>query len=159
MKKAICVLLCFVLIALSLCGCNKKGTNDSNSSEEVIIEEIVIEATDTVNSNQTTQSDSKPPVESATAPQNTSSQKDPSKCSHNYNNISIEQTAQLFKAGVKRYTCSLCGDSYTGTYPLEKIKILSIGNSYSLNSMNELYSICKQAGVKQIDIAIMYIDG
>ncbi|MBR3969030.1 MAG: DUF4886 domain-containing protein [Clostridia bacterium] len=91
--------------------------------------------------------------------QNESSQVDSASCFHSYDDGKIEKTAQFFAPGTKKYTCKKCGDSYTNTYPVEKIKILSIGNSFSLNSMWNLYDICKAAGVKEIDIAIMYIGG
>ncbi len=80
-------------------------------------------------------------------------------CEHKYNEGKIEREAQLFEAGVKRYTCTLCGDSYTESFALDSIKILSIGNNYSLDSFNQLYALLKSAGVKNVDIAIMYYGG
>lgn len=91
--------------------------------------------------------------------QNTSSRVDTANCSHSYDGGKIEQKAQFFAAGTKKYTCTKCGDSYTKTYPVEKIKLLSISNSYGKNALWELYDICQKEGVKEIDIAVMYIAG
>lgn len=141
------------------CGCSTKQTVNS----EVIVEEViddVSESGDTESVNSDNESDATS-VENGTTESNNStvqSETDPKTCTHIYGET-VEKTAVLFSAGTKKYTCKKCGDSYEKSYPLEKIKILSIGNSYSLNSMWELYSICKQAGVKDIDIAIMYIGG
>ena len=81
-----------------------------------------------------------------------------SNCDHDFDETVIEEAA-LFAAGVKEYDCKNCAYSCVKTAPVEKIKILSIGNSFSLNSMNQLYAMCESAGVKDIDIAIMYIAG
>ncbi len=184
MKKFISLFLIVVIFITALSGCSKNDKKQSGAdatSEDVIVEEIVIDKTSgvpsknseaTVTSESEPSSQSMPSTSSVTSKPNskdekpitskqesTSSNIKPSKCTHNYNDVKIEKTAKLFEAGEKKYTCTNCGDSYTNTYPVEKIKILSLGNSYSLNSMWELYSICKQAGVKEIDIAIMYIGG
>lgn len=153
MKKIICITLSICLTAIALCGCSKQGTAFSSFSEDVIVEEIIIDNTSSsseISSNGSITTDNSSATNSSGVTSGV--------CSHSYNET-VKQTAALFKAGVKKYTCTKCGDSYTKAYPVEKLKILAIGNSFSLNSMWNLYDICKQAGVKQIDIAIMYIGG
>ena len=163
MKKIISVLLCIALTVLSLCACNSADSSESDYSDTVIVEEVIIkpdETDESTASSSNIETSSKTEIVSSdSSAEESSSQNTASSCLHNYTDIKIEQTAELFKAGVKRYTCEHCGDSYTAQYPVEKIKILSLGNSYSQNSMWQLYDLCKQAGVKEVDIAIMYIAG
>lgn len=162
MKKIVCILLVFVLTTTMLCGCNNQGEAQSNTSDEVIIieEEVVYEggsvSTDSTDENLMSSNNNSLSGESE-VPSNTTIVSN-TDCSHKYNET-IKQSAELFKVGVKSYTCANCGDSYEKTFPLEKIKILSISNSYGKNALWELYSICKQEGVKEIDIAVMYIAG
>ncbi len=163
MKKTICIGICLCLILTLFCGCSKQNTTKSNYSDDVIVEQVIIDNTSSTTSDVSTPSNTETPSEDVTPSQDTPSQDTPSKvgtasCSHQYSE-KIEQKAELFKMGTKSFTCSNCGDSYTKEYPLEKIKLLSISNSYGKNALWELYDICKAEGVKEIDIAVMYIAG
>ncbi len=162
MKKFICVVLSLCLIMALFCGCSSQDTDESNYSDNAVVEEIIIEDSTVQTSSEDNASsvDSSNQTETpASVPESTTpSSTEPSACSHQYNE-KITQTAQLFKAGTKEYTCAKCGDSYKKTYPIEKIKLLSISNSYGKNALWELYDICKAEGVKEIDIAVMYIAG
>lgn len=136
----------------------KEVSSSSVSSENSVSSKVSTSSKTKVSSNVSTSK-----VESSsqvkTSSSNVSSKIDPKDCYHSYDDGKIITTAKLFEAGEKEYTCTKCGDSYTNTYPVEKIKILAIGNSFSLNTMWNLYDICSAAGVKDIDIAIMYIAG
>lgn len=169
MKKIISVCLSVCLLAMMFCGCSKQDVTESNYSDDVIVEEIIIDNTSS-GSEESSVNTKTPDVSSGdnasadnssinSSSQNTSSKIDPASCSHSYDGGKIEQTAELFKAGTKKYTCTKCGDSYTDTYTVEKIKLLSISNSYGKNALWKLYDICKAEGVKEIDIAVMYIAG
>ncbi len=163
MKKIICIGLFFCLILTLFSGCSKQNDTESNYSDDVIVEQVIIDSTSTVSSDVSTPSNTETPSENVTPSQNNSSQNisstvDPKNCSHQYSE-KITQKAELFKMGTKSFTCSNCGDSYTKQYPVEKIKLLSISNSYGKNALWELYDICKAEGVKEIDIAVMYIAG
>ncbi len=153
MKKIISFILCICLIGLSFCGCSKQDTASSSFSEDVIVEEIIID-----NTSGNSEISSNGSVTAGSSSTTNSSDVTSGVCSHSYNET-VQQTAVLFKAGVKKYTCTKCEDSYTKTYPVEKLKILVIGHSYSKNAVWQLYDICHQAGVKEIDIATMYIAG
>lgn len=163
MKKYISFVLSAVLVAVIFCGCSVQNADGSDYSDEIIVEQVII---DNISNNSSTDSlVSSTPDDTQnelsvpqSEPQQTSSESVPSDCSHDYAE-KIEQNAEFFKAGSKKYVCKNCGDSYTQTYPVEKIKLLAIGNSFSLNSMWNLYDLLKSAGVKEIDIAIMYIGG
>lgn len=168
MKKIVCICLSVCLVAMLFCGCSKQNATESNYSDDVIVEEIIVNdtssGTDEPSSNTDVSSNTETSSEVVTPSQNNSSDNNssaanPATCSHDYGDGKVEQKAELFKAGVKRYTCSMCGDSYTGSYPVEKIKLLSISNSYGKNALWELPYICKQAGVKEVDIAVMYVAG
>lgn len=155
MKKAFCIVLCFCMVISLFCGCNNKTANESNFSEEIIIEELVIDQTST-----TTSSDAESDSQSSDSNSEMAlpSQDVSTSCSHDYQE-QIKTKAQLFNMGQKQYTCSKCGDSYMKEYCVEEIKILSISNSYGKNALWQLYDICKLEGVKNIDIAVMYIAG
>ncbi len=164
MKKLVCLTLSFCLILTLFCGCNDNNDIQSNYSEVVITEEIIIDnTTDTSNNaqgddNMSSVTDIPSKSENSTSLDDISSKTDSKNCSHKYSET-IEQTAELFKAGTKKYSCQNCGDSYTKKYPIESIKLLSISNSYGKNALWELYDICKAEGVKNVDIAVMYIAG
>ena len=82
-----------------------------------------------------------------------------SDCEHSLGEGVVKLEAELFNAGINEYACQKCAYNCKKSVPVEKIKILSIGNSFSRNSMNQLYAMCEAAGVKEIDIAIMYYQG
>lgn len=168
MKKIVSLALCLCLITMLFCGCSKQNVTESNYSNDVIVEEIIIDDTavssDVLSGNSNASSSTQTSSESTTTPQDNSSQNvssvvDPASCSHSYNDGEVVQKTEIFKMGTKKYTCTACGESYTKEYPIEKIKLLSISNSYGKNALWELYDICKAEGVKEIDIAVMYIAG
>ncbi len=73
---------------------------------------------------------------------------------------SIETPAKIFTDGVKKFTCSACGDSYTEAIPATKtLKILAIGNSFSVDAMQYLWNIAKDGGVEKITLGNLYIGG
>lgn len=155
MKRIICLLLVCLLNFTMFAGC---GTKQSVTSEIIVEEnadntlssdsETVISDDVSVNSSVDNQSNSS----------DISSKIDPETCVHIYSET-VEKQAELFNVGVKKYVCKKCGDSYTKEYPIESIKLLSISNSYGKNALWELYDICKAEGVKNVDIAVMYIGG
>ena len=80
-------------------------------------------------------------------------------CTHSYE-YTVTKKAGPLTDGVGTYTCSVCGDSYTEKIPATKsIKILAIGNSYSVDSTRYLYGILENAGIENIRIVNMYIAG
>ncbi|MBQ8741521.1 MAG: DUF4886 domain-containing protein [Clostridia bacterium] len=169
MKKITSIVLCICLIMTLLCGCSKQDVTESNYSDDVIVEEIIIDETeeDSTMQSSNTETPDVPSVDSSSADnssvdnpsQNTSSKADPASCSHSYDGGKVEQKAELFKAGTKKYTCTKCDDSYTSSYPVEKIKLLSISNSYGQDSFMKMDEICVQAGITDIDIAVLYYPG
>ncbi len=163
MKKIVCIVLSLCLILSLLCGCSNQNAEESNYSDDVIVEQVIIDQTSSTTSDITSNdapSQPQPPTSSdePTLPQDNQSQDTPSTCLHKYEEKIIVK-AQLYKMGEKQYVCTNCGDKYTEQYPIEKIKLLSISNSYGKNALWELYDICKAEGVKEIDIAVMYIAG
>lgn len=162
MKKKICVMLSFCLILSLLCGCSSQNDTQSDVSDEVIIEQVIVSDTTSETSGNEGIVSNDITSENQVSSQPTSSVEStvitPSTCSHQYSE-KITQKAELFKMGTKSFTCSKCGDSYTKDYPIESIKLLSISNSYGKNALWELYDICKSEGVKNVDIAVMYIAG
>ncbi len=80
-------------------------------------------------------------------------------CTHSYTS-KIETPAMPLKEGVKKYTCSMCGDTYNESIPAtKKIKVLAIGNSFSSDATEYLWNIAKDGGVTTIVIGNLYIGG
>ncbi|MBO5912216.1 MAG: DUF4886 domain-containing protein, partial [Clostridia bacterium] len=153
MKKTICVILSICLIVSLFCSC---GNN--TETEEIIVEQTQNNSISNVTTDNTSSDIS---IESQTSESNAedeSSQNAPSTCQHVYE-TQIKTKAELFKMGEKTTACIKCGDSSTDEYCIDEIKILSISNSYGKNALWELYDMCKLAGFKKIDIAVMYIAG
>ena len=162
MKRFIGIAVSVCLILSMLCGCSSQNDTQSDVSDEVIIEQVVVSDTTSETSSNEGIVSNDITSENQVSSQPTSSVEStvitPSTCSHQYSE-KITQKAELFKMGTKSFTCSNCGDSYTKEYPIESIKLLSISNSYGKNALWELYDICKSEGVKNVDIAVMYIAG
>ena len=69
-------------------------------------------------------------------------------CNHEY--ISrVEEKATATKEGIMKYHCSKCGYYYTERIPTT-LKVLAIGNSFSIDAMEHLYIICKDAGIENV---------
>lgn len=76
---------------------------------------------------------------------------------HSYDeHVLIRPTATT--KGSSKYVCSKCGDNYTeevGT----TLKLLAIGNSFSQDAFEHLYTICKDAGIENVVLGNLYIGG
>lgn len=80
-------------------------------------------------------------------------------CTHSYVS-NVETPAKALTAGVMKYTCSACGDTYTEEIPAtRKLKILAIGNSFSVDAMEYLWNIANDGGVSEIVLGNLYIGG
>ncbi len=80
-------------------------------------------------------------------------------CTHSYTS-KVQTPAMPLKAGVKEFTCSKCGDTYTESIPAtKKLKVLAIGNSFSSDATEYLWDIAKDGGVTTIVIGNLYIGG
>ncbi len=78
-------------------------------------------------------------------------------CKHIYETETItESTATLH--GTAKYTCTICEHSYIGELPTE-IKILAVGNSFSVDGMHYLWNILTDAGVEKVTLGNLYIAG
>lgn len=80
-------------------------------------------------------------------------------CDHIYKE-EILQKAGVLTDGIKKFTCTKCGDSYEEAIPATKsLKILAIGNSFSVDGMQYLWDICRDGGVENVILGNMYIGG
>ena len=78
---------------------------------------------------------------------------------HNYTSR-VTLAATTFTAGEKLYTCTGCTDSYKAPIPATKsLKILSIGNSFSQDAMEHLYTVCRAAGIETVLLGNLYKGG
>ena len=74
----------------------------------------------------------------------------------------VEKEMKALQDGLKRYTCDepTCDYSYTEVIPAtKKIKILAVGNSFSINAMEYLWDICVDGGAEEVILGNLYIAG
>lgn len=84
---------------------------------------------------------------------------EPQECQHDYTEIS-RIDAQPLKDGEAKYKCSLCEETKTEVIPMTRsLKVLAIGNSFSVDAVTYLWSICNNAGVSDLVIANANIGG
>ena len=82
------------------------------------------------------------------------------KCENHQFSEKTEIVATTFEDGVKSFTCKKCGERKTEAIPAtNSLKILCIGNSYSIDSMEYLYDIAKDGGVKTVTLGNLYVSG
>ena len=78
-------------------------------------------------------------------------------CTHSYvENVKTEATP--FTKGLMEYRCSICGDTYTEEIPTT-LKILAVGNSFSVDAMSHLYLVAKDAGIENVVLGNLFIGG
>lgn len=80
-------------------------------------------------------------------------------CEHVYAD-EVTREMRPLSDGAITYTCEKCGDSYEEAIPASKsVKILAIGNSFSVDAMEHLWRICEDGGAEEIILGNMYIGG
>ncbi|MBQ9692790.1 MAG: DUF4886 domain-containing protein, partial [Clostridia bacterium] len=80
-------------------------------------------------------------------------------CEHSYTEEIIEEPGVL-TPGKAKCVCSLCGESSEYELPATKtLKVLAIGNSFSVDGMQYLWDICRDGGVENVILGNMYIGG
>lgn len=81
-------------------------------------------------------------------------------CPHDEVTQTVECEALALREGIMRVTCNRCGDTRTEEIPATKsVKILAIGNSFSMDCVEYLWDICKSGGVENIVIGHLYYGG
>ena len=82
------------------------------------------------------------------------------KCKHTEVTHTVERESQALREGIMRITCNQCGNSRTEEIPATKsVKILSIGNCFSMDCVEYLWDICKSGGVETTVIGHLYYGG
>lgn len=78
-------------------------------------------------------------------------------CFHKYtSSVKVEATA--LQEGVMEYKCSYCDDSYEQPIPTT-LKVLAVGNSFSVDGMQHLYLVAKNAGIENVVLGTLYKGG
>ncbi len=147
MKKILALILVFVMIfSMVSCGDTSETTTTAGTKE------TTTSATTTA-SNTTSQTTS----ETTTTAETTTK---PAVCeNHTFGEPEITEASYL-KAGAKIFTCTVCGTAQTEEIPaIDTIKILAIGNSFSVDAMEFLWDICTDAGFRQVILGNLYIGG
>ena len=145
MKKRFIFLLCvFFLIGVLLVSCEtptppagEEGASGESTPEESTPEEST--------------------PEESTPEETTPEDSTPAECAHEY--ALVEKVDALaLRDGTEQYVCSLCQDSYVETIPATKsIKILALGNSFTVDGTHHLWNICKDGGVENVIVGNLYI--
>ncbi|MBQ3550885.1 MAG: DUF4886 domain-containing protein [Clostridia bacterium] len=143
MKRiSIKIFICIYIISLlmSFVGCG--GSEDDSSSISSSGSNLSSDSSSDISSDSSTNSS----TETAT-------------CEHNYVEKEVVQPMAL-KDGKRKSVCSVCSAEQTETLPATKsIKILALGNSFTIDSMQHLWNICKSAGVEEIVLGNLFISG
>ncbi|MBR5473024.1 MAG: DUF4886 domain-containing protein, partial [Clostridia bacterium] len=74
----------------------------------------------------------------------------------------VTKQPEFLQNGVKTYSCTVkgCGYSYDEEIPAKTtIKILALGNSFSVDAMEYLWQICEDGGATNVVLGNMYIGG
>ncbi len=80
-------------------------------------------------------------------------------CAHSYAETVLSQPTYS-QEGEKKMVCSICGHEETEAIPMVRtIKVLAIGNSFSVDAMEHLYGIFHDAGFTDIYLGNLYIGG
>ena len=80
-------------------------------------------------------------------------------CEHSY--VEIERTEpRPMVDGEVKYACDLCDETKVEVIPMTRsLKVLAIGNSFSVDAVTYLYDICKTSGLTEIIIGNANIGG
>ncbi len=150
MKKFIALFLALVMVlGISACGGNTETTTANTP------------ATTTQKPAETTTSVPAPTETTTEKPaETTTTIVDPSFCSHNYKETETIPAGYLQDETIVS-VCSLCGmEKYDiGEKGIDSIKILAVGNSFSVDAMEYLWEICTDAGFKEVILGNLYIGG
>ena len=74
---------------------------------------------------------------------------------HSFNST-VKAEATAFTKGTVEHKCSSCGYTYTEVIPTT-LKILAVGNSFSVDAMEHLYLVAKDAGIENVVLGNLYI--
>lgn len=78
-------------------------------------------------------------------------------CEHSYT-ASVTKRASAKEEGIMSYSCDKCGSSYDERIPTT-LKLLAIGNSFSVDAMQHLYIVARDAGIENVVLGNLYIGG
>ena len=140
-KKLIGIIAIILLLATCFTSCN---TGDAGNTD----------VTTTLADDVTTTPDND--VQTTTASNGQAGTPD-ADCAHEYTETVIEPALAL-KDGKKLIKCDKCGDEKTETIPMTKrLKLLAIGNSFTVDPTYNLWGICHDAGIEELVIATFHI--
>ncbi len=144
MKKILALILAvFMILTVVACGDSNVTTTTENPKETTTAEETTTEAP--------TETTTEAPAETTTAA--------PAVCEHVYEET-VLTSADYKNPGEKELKCSACGETKKEEIPVKRdIKILAIGNSFSVDAMEYLWDIFEDAGFDDIVLGNLYIGG
>ena len=83
---------------------------------------------------------------------------DPQNCAHENLTETVVTPALALKDGEKLVKCSSCGTEKTEVIPMTKtLKVLCIGNSFTVDPCWHLWGICNDAGIENVVVATLFI--
>ncbi len=145
MKKVtslLALVLAIVMLLVSCGGGAGTGTTSPTQGTSGTTENSTTASTTTSNTTSTTQKS-----------------EEPKGCAHAYT-IEVLTQVTTTTEGKIRKTCTICGEKAEETLPAVKsLKVLAIGNSFSVDAMEHLAVVAKAAGIEEIILGNMYIGG
>ncbi|MGN1094749.1 MAG: DUF4886 domain-containing protein, partial [Eubacteriales bacterium] len=137
------VLFVLIMLIIGLCACGGEKAPATTSP-------ISTTEAGTTSSKSTTASEATKATTSSTV--------DPATCKHAFLRTKTIVKEGPFNEGEAEFECRKCGLTKTEKVPTT-IKILAIGNSFSVDAMEYLYNICADAGIENIVLGNLYIGG
>ena len=144
-------LLLAVLILLTFAACANNTGGKENESKETQTQG---------QSGAPTEESTEEPTEEPTEETTEDVTEAPTQCAHRYDKGKVTVFAKTFDAGEKLYTCMSCHETYTEEIPATgSLKVLAVGNSFSVNTLHYMGMLAEEAGIKDFVIATLYISG
>ena len=138
MKKIILILFAVILCVVCLASCN-----DANAPEDTTAV--------------TTDGNVSPDSTTAGAPTGNETPGNTDSCAHEYTETVVTPALAL-KDGEKLKKCNKCGNEETEVIPMTKtLKILALGNSFTVDATRHLWGIAKDGGVENVVVGNLYI--
>ena len=78
-------------------------------------------------------------------------------CEHSYVS-SVRAEATALERGSTEYRCTKCANTYEEYIPTS-LKVLAVGNSFSVDAMQHLYLVAKDAGIENVVLGTLYKGG
>ncbi len=154
MKKLISMALVLVMLVMLFASCDNTPADTTASTSASTTESTASSTTESTSAS-TTESTSESTTETTETSDTT-----PVVCSHEFKETSRTPAGYATDEQII-FTCSLCNETKTeiGEKGIYSIKILAVGNSFSVDAMEYLWDVLTGAGFTEVILGNLYIGG